>query len=157
MKVEFMHDTIARAVYDKSSSEAKFRRQATNLFRRAYQRYLQKQVLLQQEDLDEIRPFRNQIPFSKEEEDFIRLSEQTLWRKRMWRILWVVLFILGLAIALVVTLFYYQDALKAKQETAEKNEELDSKNKELDRTIIDLNSSNKQLEKAFFDLEARGD
>ena len=115
MKFEFTHDTIARTVYDKSSSEAKSRRLVSNMVERELTRFKEKGILLTQDDLDEIRPFEKQIAFSTEELDFIQLSRKMLLRKqRRTRILSITIITI-LLFALIFSIYAYLNASKAQQ------------------------------------------
>lgn len=80
MRYELAHDSLARQVLDRVSAEAKARRQAELLVARAYDRYVERQVLLTLEDLDEIRPHEKSINFSPEEQTFIQQSKNALAR-----------------------------------------------------------------------------
>lgn len=120
MKFEFTHDTLARTVFNKSSAEAKARRQVKNMIEREFQRYKAKGILLQQDDLDELRPFQRQINFSEEEVKFIRKSRRAIRRKRRRTILIATGIIILLLIALFVSLIATTRATYA-QAAAEKS------------------------------------
>lgn len=78
MKYELSHDSIARQIFEKSSTESKARRKAENFVLRAYTRYQEKGILLSQDDIDEIKPFEHLINFNKAQRDFLRISRQKL-------------------------------------------------------------------------------
>lgn len=78
MRYELSHDSIARQILDRVSADAKARRQAALLVQRAFARYEERDVLLTQEDLDEIRPYEAGIQFSDKELAFIQKSKQAL-------------------------------------------------------------------------------
>lgn len=78
MRYELAHDSLARQILDRISGEAKARRQAELLVARAYKRYLERQVLLTAEDLEELRPHEAAINFSPAEKKFIQESKKVL-------------------------------------------------------------------------------
>ena len=157
MKFEFTHDTIANVINDKASADSKIRRQVRSLVERAYQRYLSKGVLLTKADLEEIRPFENQIGFSKEHADFIKESKRVISRKRRFNQLLVTIFIASLIIALLTVLQAQRKAVASEQDAIAANEGLNAANADLDQKIKELNQTNTSLAKAQTSLIERGD
>ncbi|PHN05856.1 WD40 repeat domain-containing protein [Flavilitoribacter nigricans] len=120
MRYELSHDSLARQILDRVSGEAKARRQAELLVARAHKRYLDKKILLNQEDLDEIRPHEKAINFSPGEQQLIRESKAALARAARRKRQIVIGVISILSVFLLIALWQWQRsvastrALKAK-------------------------------------------
>ncbi|MEN0004873.1 MAG: WD40 repeat domain-containing protein [Bacteroidota bacterium] len=82
MKYELSHDSIAKQIFEKASFDAKARRKADAFLDRAFVRYQEKKVLLTEADLEELRPFWDELNISEEEALFIHRSRRHLRRKR---------------------------------------------------------------------------
>ncbi len=115
MKFEITHDSLALNVFAKASTDSKARRQVQNLVEREFRRYQERNKLLTQEDLDEIRPFLNEIDFSEEQRAFIRYSRRVLRRKRRRSIIIAIGVIILLLIALIIALFSRNAAQAARK------------------------------------------
>ena len=102
MKYELSHDTIARLVFDKASSEARTRRKVEKYIRERREAYLQRGVQLTEDDLDYIDPYLDQIRISTEEEDFLEAGRKALLQARRKKRVWAVtLFLVLLGFSLV--------------------------------------------------------
>jgi hypothetical protein len=64
--------------FEKATGEMKARRKIEQLVKTNYELYLKRQALMTQEQLEEIRPFRQALNLSKEEADFVEKSEKAL-------------------------------------------------------------------------------
>ncbi|NJN34181.1 MAG: hypothetical protein HC817_07955 [Saprospiraceae bacterium] len=85
MKYELNHDALAKQVFDKASADMKLRRKAEQLVRNNYELYLKRQALMTAEQLEEIRPFRQALNLTPEEQLFIEKSINVLRAtKRRW-------------------------------------------------------------------------
>lgn len=84
MKIEIVHDTLARRVYEKSSAEDKMRLKIANFIAQRYQYYLDsnKRSLLKREDLNYIEHYVGAISLSDDELLFIKKSKNAI--KRRW-------------------------------------------------------------------------
>ena len=78
MKYELNHDAIAKQIFEKATVDMKARRKVEQLVKTHYELYLKRQALMSQEQLEEIRPFRQALNLSKEEKDFVEKSENAL-------------------------------------------------------------------------------
>lgn len=78
MGYELIHDTIAKQVYAKASTEARTRRKIEKFIAERHQAYLERGASISQEDLDYILPYRNQVNISDEEKAFVKKSQQDL-------------------------------------------------------------------------------
>lgn len=157
MKFEFIHDTIANVVSKKASADSKIRKQLRSMVERAHQRYLDKGILLTKDDLEEIRPFQNQIDFSEAETKFIKKSRQVLSRKRRRNQFLIAAFITALIIALLLVLRAQRKAVASEQTALAANEGLHTANANLDQKIKELNQTNTSLSEARANLLARED
>lgn len=85
MKYELAHDSIARQVFEKASSEAKMRRKVEQYITDRYDLYHASkgaQHLLSKDDVEYINPFLSAIRLNTEERAFIYKSKQALIRRR---------------------------------------------------------------------------
>jgi WD40 repeat protein len=78
MKYELNHDAIAKQVFEKATVDMKARRKVEQLVKNNYELYLKRQALMSQEQLEEIRPFRQALNLSQAEKDFVEKSEKAL-------------------------------------------------------------------------------
>ncbi len=78
MKYELNHDAIAKQVFEKATVDMKARRKVEQLVKTHYELYLKRQALMTQEQLEEVRPFRQALNLSNEEKDFVEKSEKAL-------------------------------------------------------------------------------
>lgn len=89
MKYELTHDTIARQVYQKASTEARTRRKVERYIREHYADYQDRGVQLTQDDIDYVWPYLDQVNSPEEEINFLKNGKSRLLRKRRVRqILW---------------------------------------------------------------------
>ena len=145
MKFEFIHDTIVNVVSKKASADSKIRKQLRSMVERAHQRYLDKGIFLSKDDLEEIRPFQNQIDFSEAETKFIKKSRQVLSRKRRRNQFLIAAFITALIIALLLVLRAQRKAVASEQTALAANEGLHTANANLDQKIKELNDCDIKL------------
>lgn len=122
MKYELAHDTLARQIFEKASVDAKARRKTQALVARAVERYQERQVLLTQDDLDEIRPFEKTIDFKAEELLLIQNSKKAIRKATQRRNFIIISVILVLAIALGVAVF---EGLRARDNEQKLEQEKD--------------------------------
>jgi WD40 repeat protein len=115
MRYELAHDSLARQILDRVSGEAKARRQAKLLVARAHKRYLERKVLLTQEDLDELRPHEAAISFSAEEMQFITASKRALSRAARRKRQITIGIISILSLFLLFALWQWQRSLAGKK------------------------------------------
>ncbi len=78
MKYELNHDAVAKQIFEKASGDMKARRKVEQFVKDNYERYLSRQVLMTQEQLEEIRPLREALNLSAGEKDFIEKCENAL-------------------------------------------------------------------------------
>ncbi|MEM8888272.1 MAG: hypothetical protein AAGD28_09815 [Bacteroidota bacterium] len=98
MKFEIIHDTIAKQVFEKASTEARTRRKVEKFIRERYEAHQTRGAKLTRDDLDYIQPYLNQVNISKEESDFIEKARKALIdaRNRIRAIVaGVIIFLLG--------------------------------------------------------------
>ena len=65
MKYELTHDTIAKQIFDKASTEARTRRKIEKYIHERYEAYNQRGARLTQDDIDYIQPYLAQVNISK--------------------------------------------------------------------------------------------
>ena len=78
MEYELIHDTIAKQVFEKASTEARSRRKVEKYIRERYEAYKQRGAKLTQDDVDFISPYLAQVNILKEEEQFIDDGKRAL-------------------------------------------------------------------------------
>ncbi|MEL6673347.1 MAG: hypothetical protein AAFR61_14180 [Bacteroidota bacterium] len=127
MKIELAHDSLAAKIYDKVSLEEKNLRKVEKFIQDRYAFYLSRDVLLTRDELDYIKPYRDQVDISAEQRQFIRKSEAATTRRR--RILAAIVAGVFLAISslAIYSLIQRNDAI-AQTELAQKNEAEAQKN-----------------------------
>lgn len=84
MKFELSHDTLARVIYDRSSTEDKMRLKILGFIRGRHQYYLDNKNLLTKEDLAYIRPYLAKLELSPDEDNFIKRSRQAVKLQYYW-------------------------------------------------------------------------
>jgi WD40 repeat protein len=114
MKYEYIHDALAKVVSEQVSTEVKARRKVMAMVKRAYQRYEERNVLLSEEDLLEIKPFRTTAAFSEKEIAFIKKSETAIAAAGRRKRLLVISIISLLSLAAIISYLFY---LKASRES----------------------------------------
>lgn len=85
MKIELAHDTLAREIYNKASSEDKTIMRIENLVKEDYTRYLERGVLMTRKDIHYVMPFWDVINISTDQREFI-LKSRRAYRRRILRI-----------------------------------------------------------------------
>lgn len=122
MFFELSHDTIARQVYDKASTEARTRRKVERFIRERYEAYRERGAKLTQDDVDFVTPYLTQVNIDDAERDFVEYARRALRRKRRG---------LRLLIGLVlIVLFALTAWARIERNVAEKNRILAEANAE---------------------------
>lgn len=111
MKFELAHDSLAQQIYEKASAEAKARRKVKLLVERALNRYLERAVLLTQDDLDEIRPLEDTINFDEAELSLIQRSKAAIQKANQRKRIITGSVIAVLSIFLILALVQWQRAV----------------------------------------------
>ncbi|MEZ4851237.1 MAG: SUMF1/EgtB/PvdO family nonheme iron enzyme [Bacteroidia bacterium] len=104
MNYELIHDTIAKQIYQKASTEARTRRKVEKYIRERYEAYQSRGARLTQDDIDYITPYLSQVNITQEEETFVEDERKALIaakrRQRMIVIGVIALLVLFLGFAL---------------------------------------------------------
>jgi hypothetical protein len=116
MKYEIIHDTIALQVFEKASIEARTRRKVEKYIAERYEAYQQRGAQLDQDDLDYISPYLDQVNISPEESAFIRKGAAALQKAKRRRQALILGVIAILAIFLAVALFQWRSAAASRAE-----------------------------------------
>ncbi|MEL6255315.1 MAG: hypothetical protein AAFR87_25130, partial [Bacteroidota bacterium] len=82
MKFEIIHDTIAKQVFEKASTEARTRRKVEKFIRERFEAHQARGAKLTRDDLDYIQPYLNQVNISTEENSFIEKARKALIDER---------------------------------------------------------------------------
>lgn len=143
MKVEIAHDTLAKKVYEKSSTQDKMRLRVINFIRTSYIYYQDSSVLLKKDDLNYISPYLDDISLNKEEDNFIKKSKAVAQRR-------FVLAVLGVFITIVVLIIFWRLAVIRETEADKLREKALITNKDLTRTVKQLEYE-KNLGKQYLD------
>lgn len=127
MPYELAHDTIARQVYEKASTEARTRRKVERYVREHHEAYQERGVQLTQDDLDYIGPYLSQINVTDDEQRFLSASRAALRRQERKRriIIAAIIFILGLIS--VVALYQSRIAEQERKTAVLAQQDADSK------------------------------
>lgn len=94
MKYELIHDTIARQVFEKASTEARTRRKVERFIRERYEANQLRGAKLTQDDIDYINPYLAQVNITAEEAAFVEKGRKALLagrRRRRSRCCWAFL------------------------------------------------------------------
>ena len=83
MKFEITHDTLARKVFEKASTEDRARQKALSFVRTRYLFYLEHKTFLRTDDLNYILPYQPSLVLSPEEQLFIQKSQQRAQRRNL--------------------------------------------------------------------------
>jgi len=75
LKIEISHDTLAKTVYDKASTEDRMRLMVGNLLKAKYQLFKEKHVYLTSDELKSIAPFERQLDLTTDEKSFLTSSK----------------------------------------------------------------------------------
>ena len=78
MNYELTHDTIAKQIFQKASSEARTRRKVEKQIRERYEAWQERGARLTQDDIDYITPYLAQVNITKEEETFVEDERKAL-------------------------------------------------------------------------------
>ena len=170
MKFEVTHDSIAKQVNEKASTNAKARKKAKALVDYALRRYQERSILLTQDELDQVRPFQSVISFDAKEEKLITESQKAL-RKSARRkfilnaVLVVSLLVLGIISLAVYTLNQTNNQLDlsnsllkiSEDQLKKKNEDLVTSKDSIEQISIQLDSAlrNAQRQKAIAEENER--
>ena len=114
MKYELNHDAVAKQIFEKASGEMKARRKVEQFVKDNYERYLSRQVLMTQEQLEEIRPLREALNLSAGEKEFIEKCENALKAARRRQIILISSIII--ALTLLASMAAYQWYKAAQQQ-----------------------------------------
>ena len=82
MGYELTHDTIAKQIFNKASTEAQTRRKIEKFIREAYQAYQERGAKLTQDDVDYVTPYLPQVSITDAEAEFIAYGRRALRRAR---------------------------------------------------------------------------
>lgn len=114
MGYELIHDTIAKQVYAKASTEARTRRKIEKFIAERHQAYLERNAALSQEDLDYITPYLKQVNISREQEAFLKESRKNLQRAARNRRNTIIAAIAVLAAISLFSIIQWQNANRQK-------------------------------------------
>ncbi len=114
MKYELNHDAVAKQIFEKAGGDMKARRKVEQFVKDNYERYLSRQVLMTQEQLEEIRPLREALNLSTGEKEFIEKCENALKAAQRRRI--IIISSIIIALTLLASLAAWQWYKAAKQQ-----------------------------------------
>lgn len=114
MKYELNHDAVAKQIFEKASGDMKARRKVEQFVKDNYERYLSRQVLMTQEQLEEIRPLREALNLSQGEKNFIEKCENALKSAQRRRI--IIISSIIIALTLLASIAAYQWYKAAQQQ-----------------------------------------
>lgn len=128
MKYELIHDTIAKQVFEKASTEAHTRRKVEKFVKDRYEAYQSRGASLSQDDIDYLKPHLGKIRLSREEKDFIEKGQKALKTKQLrFRLIIAAIFLILLS---STALAFWQW----------KNANTEKKNAEEQKEIAELNA-----------------
>ena len=78
MGYELTHDTLAKQIFRKASTEAQTRRKIEKYIKERHQAHQERGARLTQDDLDYITPYLNQVNISPREEAFVASERKDL-------------------------------------------------------------------------------
>lgn len=152
MKVELIHDSLAKNIYDRASHDDKMLLNIATFIKERQSYYQDEDVLLSQKDLDYIDPYEERLLLETTTQNFIEKSKSKIVeaRKRRRFLVGIFLFIL---FAILCYIFYYNMELKATKKSifeAERNIQSElayqkKKQKEIDsltQLTVETNSIN---------------
>lgn len=116
MKFELIHDTIARQVFEKASTEARTRRKVEKFIRERFESYQTRKAKLTQDDIDFINPWLEQVNISPEEKAFVIQAKKALLAGRRQRRMMVAGVITVLITLLLVAIGQWRAAALQKEE-----------------------------------------
>jgi|GEM_PF-1770018 len=115
MRVELIHDTLAKKIYEKASPNDKMTAKVSQFVHKRYAHYLETDALLEQKDLDYIAPYLDKITLEEGEEDFLEFSRNSIHRKRYLMNLMTLLVGTILFLAGIQAVFKYVELEKRRQ------------------------------------------
>lgn len=83
MKIELSHDSLARRIYEKASTEDKVLLKKQNFIINRYNYYLESNILLDEDSLKDILPYLNKLSLEKKILVFIKRSEAYVNRRSL--------------------------------------------------------------------------
>lgn len=114
MGYELTHDTIAKQIFNKASTEAQTRRKIEKFIREAYQAYQERGAKLTQDDVDYVTPYLPQVSITDAEAEFIAYGRRALRRARR-RVQMIIVGVMAvLAVFLAIALIQWNSANAAK-------------------------------------------
>ncbi len=125
-QLRMVSSVLAHQVYNKIEAENLVLRKVENFIRDRYSIYLEKQHLLNQEDLNYISHYLPSISISKEEENFINKSRKNISSKRRRGVLIATIVISALTLLSTIAVFQYYQA--DKQRTLAENARIEAEN-----------------------------
>ena len=116
MKIEISHDTLAKTVYDKASTEDRMRLMVGNLLKAKHQLFDEEQVYLNSDELKSIAPFERQLDLTEEEKGFLSTSKMRARANLIWGgIVFVLTGAIIMATLLWFVLYYRNNNIKMEQ------------------------------------------
>ena len=82
MKYELTHDTLAKLIFEKASTESRTRRKVEKFIRDRHEAYQLRGARLTQDDIDFVTPYLTQVNISAEEAAFVEYGRKALVRAR---------------------------------------------------------------------------
>ena len=137
MRLEIIHDTIAKQVFEKASTEARTRRKIEKHIREAYEAFDERGAKLTQDDLDYIQPYLAQVDISEEESAFIQNGRKTLLAARRRKRFMVFLIVLILAVATAVSLWFAFEANEKEAQVQAAYEKLQNATEDISATVVE--------------------
>jgi WD40 repeat protein len=114
MGYELIHDTIAKQIFNKASTEAQTRRKVERYITERYQAHQDRKAKLTQDDLDYIGPYLGQVNITKDERTFLEKGKKALLRAKRRRQLLIAGVMAVLAVFLAIALVQWNIANKNK-------------------------------------------
>lgn len=110
MKVEIVHDTLAKTVYEKVSMEDRMRLHVINLIKTKYILFQEKHTYLSADDLKVIAPYEDRLTVTKEERSFINESQRETKKQERW----ITIIVVTVILTIIIGLFLWGKWYKAK-------------------------------------------
>lgn len=85
MKIELMHDSLAKYIYARSSAEDKARLRAKQFVQTRYEYYEWKGILLNESELKTVLPYKEVLSLPAEQHKFVEKSQRKVSRQSMQR------------------------------------------------------------------------
>lgn len=138
MKIELAHDSIARKVYERASTNDRMRLRVQNLVRVKHQLFETDHTYLTRDEVRFIRPFENQLQLSQSERTFLLRSKFIARKQEISIVVLTFLFI----VLLVGSLLYYRHNSIV---VAEQNKQLTEQEAELENAYTELKVGYEEL------------